>query len=173
MTTPHLAVPVGPADHAQGPADARVTLLVYGDYECPFTRRARTVVRAVQERATTPFRYVFRNFPLKQHPHAFRAAEAAEAAAVQGKFWEMHHLLFDNPSALEDEHLAGYGTKLALDESTFTRALARNTYAPHIRADQESGLLSGVRGTPTFFVNGVFHADLEDDPERLLAALQA
>ena len=153
---------MGPDDHAQGPPRAPVTLVVYGDYECPFTRRARTVVRAAQQRAGDRLRYVFRNFPLAKHPHAFRAAEAAEAAAAQGRFWEMHELLFRTQWALEDDDLAGYAAQLGLDLDRFRDDLTRHAHAPRIRADLESGQRSGVRGTPTFFVNGTLHVDLDD-----------
>jgi protein-disulfide isomerase len=168
-----LAVPVGAQDHTEGPSAASVTLVMYGDYECPFTRRARTVIRAVRRQRPDAFRYVFRNFPLQdKHPHAFRAAEAAEAAAAQGKFWEMYHQLFDTPWALEDPDLTAYAAQLGLDTDRFSQDMAAHTHAGRIRADLESGTRSGVQGTPTFFVNGVYHTDLEDDPQNLIAALE-
>jgi protein-disulfide isomerase len=168
---PALADPVGPDDHAQGPPHAPVTLVVYGDYECPFTRRARTVVRAAQQRAGDRLRYVFRNLPLAKHPHAFRAAEAAEAAAAQGKFWEMYELLFRTQWALEEDDVVGYATLLGLNLDRFRDDLARHAHAPRIRTDLESGQRSGVRGTPTFFVNGTRYEDLEDSLDALLGVI--
>ena len=167
-----LAVPVGADDHAQGPPGAPVTLVVYGDFECPFTRRARTVIRAVQQQRGDTFRYVFRNFPLEDsHPHAFRAAEAAEAAGAQGRYWEMHHHLFDNATALEDADLFGHAAALHLDVERFRGDMAGHAHAARIRADVDGGIRGGVRGTPTFFVNGVYYTDLEDDPQLLRDAL--
>ena len=167
-----LAVVVGPDDHAQGPAGAPVTLVVYGNFECPFSRRARTVIRAVQQQRSDTFRYVFRNFPLEDsHPHAFRAAEAAEAAGAHGKYWETHHELFDNPAALEDADLFGYAAALGLDGERFRGDMAGHTHAARIRADVDGGVRSGVPGTPTFFVDGVYYTDLEGDPQLLRDAL--
>jgi protein-disulfide isomerase len=171
VQAPALAVPVGPDDHAQGPARAAVTLVMYGDYECPYTRRARTIVRAARQRAGDRVRYVFRNFPLAKHPHAFRAAEAAEAAAAQGKFWEMYELLFRTPWALEDADLARYAAQLGLDQARFHDDLARHVHAPRIPADLDSGRRSGVRSTPTFFVNGTRYDDLDDSVDSLLDAI--
>ena len=168
---PALAAPVGPQDHVLGPAAAPVTLVMYGDYECPYTRRARTTIRAAQQRSGDRLRYAFRNFPLAQHPHAFRAAESAEAAAAQGKFWEMYELLFRTPWALEDDDLVGYATQVGLDVVRFRADLAGHTHAARIRADVGSGKRSGVSGTPTFFVNGALHEDLEDSVEKMLAAI--
>ena len=133
-----------------------MTLVVYGDYECPFTRLARTVVRAAQQRAGDRLRYVF------------RAAEAAEAAAAQGQFWEMYERLFRTQWALEDGDLAGYAARLGLDLDRFRDDLTRHAHAPRVRADLESGRRSGVRGTPTFFMNGTLHADLDDSVDGLL-----
>jgi protein-disulfide isomerase len=167
-----LAIPVGPGDHTQGPAGSPVTLVLYGDFECPFSRKARTVIRAVRSRRGDSFRYVFRNFPLEdQHPHAFRAAEAAEAAGAQGKYWEMHHLLYDTPWALEDDDLEHYAARIGLDLERFRRDMAEHTHTPRIRADMDGGVRSGVHGTPTYVVNGVSYVDLEDDPQWLIDAL--
>ena len=169
---PTLAVPVGSSDHAQGPADAPVTLVVYGDFECPFSRKARTVIRAVRSRRGDSFRYVFRNFPLEdKHPHAFRSSEAAEAAGAQGGYWEMHHALFDAPWALEERDLERYAARLGMDMERFRRDMAEHAHAPRIRADMDGGVRSGVHGTPTYFVNGISYVNLEDDPQRLDDAL--
>lgn len=150
-----LAEPVSQNDHVQGPADAPVTLLEYGDYQCPYCGQADQAVKAVQQRLGGNLRYAFRNFPLTQvHPYAYGAALAAEAAGAQGKFWEMHDLLYANQNALDEESLLRYAQQLGLDMQRFQHALRTDEYAGKIRSDMESGLRSGVQGTPTFFVNG-------------------
>ena len=151
-----LSRPVGPADHAQGPPDAPVTLVEYGDFECPHCGRAYPIVKAVQGRMGDRLRFVYRHFPLTQaHPHAQHAAEMAEAAAEGAKFWEMHDALFENQFALEDEDLLTYAAELSLDETRAAAALAEHTFAERVRRDFMSGVRSGVNGTPTFFINGV------------------
>jgi protein-disulfide isomerase len=166
-----LAVPVSKRDHIRGPFNAPATLLEYGDYECPFCAEAHFVVQAVQAALGDQMRFVFRNFPLTNvHPHAERAAEAAEAAGAQGKFWEMHDILFENQSALEDEDLAGYAAALELDVPRFIKELMAGVYAPRVREDFRSGVRSGVNGTPSFFIND-FRYDGPRDPEALAAAL--
>jgi protein-disulfide isomerase len=169
---PQLAAPIGDRDHVQGPAGAPVTLVMYGDYECPYTRHARTVIRAALRRTGDRVRYVFRNFPMEKHPHAFRAAEAAEAAAAQGKFWPMYDLLFDNQWALEDDNLAAYADRLGLDTAQFARDLSEHAHAGRIREDVESGRRSGVTGTPALFVDGACYPDLEDDLDQMVAVLE-
>jgi protein-disulfide isomerase len=150
-----LSLPVGPRDHAQGPDSAPVTLVEYGDYQCPHCGRAYPIVKAVQERLGARLRFVFRNFPLRTiHPHAEHAAEAAEAAAPHGRFWEMHDALFEHQSALDDEHLGRYAEALGLDRARFDRELRDGTYARRVREDFTSGVRSGVNGTPSFFING-------------------
>ncbi len=168
-----LTLPVGERDHIQGPATAPVTLVEYGDYECPHCGRAYPIVKHVQQRLDNRLRFVFRNFPLAEsHPHAEHAAEAAEAAAAQGHFWEMHDALFENQRALGDEHLVRYAAAHGLDRERFTGDMSEHTYAPRVREDFMSGVRSGVNGTPTFFINGVRYDD-SWDAETLLAALQA
>ena len=150
-----LIPPVGPADHAAGPDGAPVTLVEYGDYECPHCGMAYPILKGVQRRLGKQLRFVFRNFPLKEaHPHAYHAAEAAEAAAVQGAFWQMHDVIFEHQHALEDEDLVSYARALGLDADRVARELADGTHTPRVRADFRSGVRSGVNGTPTFFVNG-------------------
>lgn len=169
-TVARLTLPVGPRDHARGPATAPVTLVEYGDYECPHCGRAYPIVKAVQERMGPRLRFVFRNFPLREaHPNAQRAAEAAEAAGAQGKFWEMHDRLFERQFALDEDYLIEYAGDLGLDVERFRRELAARTYEPRVREDFRSGVLSGVNGTPTFFVNGVRH-DGAWDVDALVAA---
>ena len=168
-----LSLPVSDRDHAQGAADAVVTLVEYGDYECPHCGRAYPIVKEVQRRLGPQLRFVFRNFPLGEiHPHAQHAAEAAEAAAAQGRFWEMHDALFEHQGALDDRHLVQYATALALDDERLQRDLASHAYADRVREDFISGVRSGVNGTPTFFINGVRHDDAWD-VESLVEALQA
>ena len=168
-----LSVPVGEHDHVRGPAEASITLVEYGDFECPFCGMAYPVVRELGRRLGDRLRVVFRHFPLRdQHPHAQHAAEAAEAAAAQGKFWEMHDRLFEHQQALDDGLLIRYAADLGLDTARFRRDLAKHRYREQVQEDVLSGLHSGVRGTPTFFVNGVRHEgrwELED----LLAAIAA
>jgi protein-disulfide isomerase len=158
MKTPtaKLTPPVSERDHIQGSAHAPVTLVEYGDYECPFCGEAYLVVKALQKHFKHQLRLVFRNFPLSQaHPHAAHAAQAAEAAGAQGKFWEMHDQLYENQQALEDEDLAGYAEDLGLDLALFLRQMADPHIAARVREDFLGGVRSGVNGTPTFFINGV------------------
>ena len=167
-----LTLPVGARDHAQGPADAPVTLVEYGDYECPHCGRAYPILKAVQRRLGGRLRFVFRNFPLTQnHPHAQHAAEAAEAAGAQGAFWEMHDRLFERQFALADRDLREYAQDLGLDAARLGRELAAHQYAARVREDFRSGVVSGVNGTPTFYLNGARY-DGAWDLETLLAALE-
>ena len=168
-----LSSPVTGRDHAQGPPDAAVTLVEYGDYECPHCGRAYPIVKEIQKRLGSRLRFVFRNFPLKEiHPHAEHAAEAAEAAAVQGKFWEMHDTIFEHQRALDDRHLVEFAVELALDEARLQRELASHMHAARVREDFLSGIRSGVNGTPTFFINGIRH-DAAWDADTLEQALRA
>ena len=169
----YLAVPVSERDHRQGPATAVVTLVQYGDYECPYTRQATTVVRAIQQQLGDQLRFVFRNFPLTEiHPHALHAAFAAEAAAAQGKFWQMHDAIFHHQHTLEDSDLEQFAEAVGLDMQQFARDMAERPYISRIEEDLQSGIRSGVRGTPTFFINGVLYPGSWEQ-EALLAALQA
>jgi protein-disulfide isomerase len=167
-----LAVSVEESDHIQGPATAPVTLVEYGDYECPSCGQAYLIVKKLQRQLGRQLRFVFRNFPLATaHPHAERAAEAAEAAASQGQFWAMHDSLFENQNALDDEFLVQYAVALGLDESRFGSELAGHVHAARVREDFMGGVRSGVNGTPTFFINGVRH-DGPFDLGALLAAIE-
>ena len=167
-----LKPPVGANDHVQGSAKAPVTLVEYGDYECPYCGEAYSVVKELQKRLGDQMRFVFRNFPLAQaHPHAEHAAEAAEAAAAQGKFWEMHDMLYENQDALEDEDLVRYARALHLDVPRFVKEMEAGTYTERVREDFRSGVRSGVNGTPTFFINGARH-DGAYDLASLLAAIE-
>jgi len=171
--SPPLAVPVGADDHALGPADAPLTLVEYADYECPDSRRAYPIVKALLRRFGPRLRFVFRNFPLSQvHGQAEHAAEVAEAAAAQGKYWEMHDRLFERQFALDDVYLIEYAGDLGLDAARVERELEGRVHQPRVRADFRSGLQSGVKGTPTFFVNGVRFRGPWDE-ELLARALEA
>jgi protein-disulfide isomerase len=168
-----LTVPVAEdRDHIQGPAEAPVTLVEYGDYQCPYCGAAYPIIKEVQARMDESLRFVFRNFPIStSHPHAEQAAEAAEAAAAQDRFWEMHDLLYENQSRLGEENLRGYAEELELDVPTFNRELAEHVHAERVREDFMSGVRSGVNGTPTFYVNGARH-DGSYEIETLLAVLE-
>jgi protein-disulfide isomerase len=168
-----LTMPVAEdRDHIQGPADAAVTLVQYGDYECPYRGEAYPIIKEVQARLGDSLRFVFRNFPITtSHPHAERAAEAAEAAAAQGKFWEMHDLLYENQRRLRDEDLHTYAERLGLDVELFDKEMADHAHAERVREDFMSGVRSGVNGTPTFYINGVRHDD-SYEAEVLLDALE-
>ena len=170
---PALVLPVGPRDHAQGPATAPVTLVEYGDYECPYCGRAYPIVKSVQKRLGNRLRFVFRNFPLTEvHPNADLAAEAAEAAAEQGRFWEMHDAIFEHQDALAPADLIAYATGIGIDPAKLGAALESHAQAARVREDFMSGVRSGVNGTPTFFVNGARY-DGPWDYSDLLAALEA
>lgn len=167
-----LAVPVNAQDHIQGPDTAPVTLVEYADYECSYCGQAYPVVKEVQRRLGDQLRFVFRNFPLTQsHPHALQAAEAAEAAAAQGKFWEMHDQLFEHQDTLDDAHLRRYAAAIGLDEDRFDRDMAQHRYRGKIEEDMQSGMASNVPGTPTFFINGVMYQG-SPDPESMVQALR-
>lgn len=168
-----LTPPVSGRDHVQGPANAPITLVEYGDFECPYCGQAFYVVKQLQQRLGNQMRYVFRNFPLVQiHPYAEQAAEAAEAAGEQGKYWQMFDMLFEHQDALDTESLVQYATNLGLDVQKFEHALEKHTFLPRIREDIESGERSGVEGTPTFFINGVKYNGSFELPY-LLAAIEA
>jgi protein-disulfide isomerase len=172
-----LAPDVGPDDHAQGPADAPVTLVEYGDYECPHCARAHRIVPIVQRELGDSLRFVFRNFPLQQaHPHAQRAAEAAESVAAnagEASFWKMHHLIFDNQHALTMENLVDYSAIVEADPIVVADDLSSGKMVPRVRRDFKSGVRSGVNGTPTFFVNGRRYDGDWTDPESFIADLQS
>ncbi len=168
-----LSMPVTEGrDHIQGPTEATVTLVEYGDYECPYCGAAYPIIKEVQSRMGERLRFVFRNFPITtSHPHAEQAAETAEAAASQGRFWQMHDLLYENQRRLRDPDLRDYAERLVLDVERFDRELAEHVHAARVREDFMSGVRSGVNGTPTFYINGARHDD-SYDVETMLAALE-
>ena len=154
--TVKLTLPVGQRDHIQGLDTAPVTLVEYGDYECPYCGDAYPTIKQVQKNLGNKLRFIFRNFPITQiHPHAQHAAEAAEAAVAQNKFWEMHDYLYEHQQALDDNHLEKYASRLGLDTTQFNHDMASHAYAQRVREDFLSGVRSGVNGTPTFYINGI------------------
>jgi protein-disulfide isomerase len=156
----------------QGPASAPITLVEYADFQCPYCGQAYSVVKELQQRLGDRVRSVFRNFPLRDtHPAAEGAAEAVEAAGAQGKFWEMHDTLFEHQNALDMTHLRRYGSELGLDMEQFDRDLSQHTYRGEVPEELESGIRSGVEGTPTFFINGRLYTD-SYDPDSLLGVLE-
>jgi protein-disulfide isomerase len=167
-----LAVAVGEQDHTRGPADAPVTLVEYGDFECPFCGRAYPAVERLL--SDYPVRFVFRHFPRPEHPHARHAAEAAAAAAEQGEaaFWRMFHTLFQHQDALDDQSLVAYAAQNGLDVEKFRADLASHAIAERVQHDLQSGVHSGAHGTPTFFINGRKHEG-PDTFEDLRASIQA
>ncbi|HEY0396976.1 MAG TPA: DsbA family protein [Acidimicrobiia bacterium] len=168
-----LALPINPGrDHIRGTVDAPISLLEYGDYECPFCGVAYPVVEAVREEMGDALRFVYRHFPLTTvHPHAWMAAEASEAAGAQRRFWPMHDLLFEDQEHLAVPDLVTRARALGLDEDRFEEELAAHVHAGRVQEDFVSGVRSGVPGTPTFFVNGVRYEG-PTDVDSLLAAVQ-
>lgn len=153
-----LKIAVNDEDHIQGNPAAPCTLVEYGDYECPHCRIAHPLVKRLEHHFGDRLRFVFRNFPLTQiHPFAQPAAEAAEFAATQGKFWEMQDLLFKEQDRLGDELFPELATTLGLDSAALQQALANGTFTNRVRTDFTGGVRSGVNGTPTFFINGQRH----------------
>jgi protein-disulfide isomerase len=168
-----LLLPIQPDDHAQGPPDAKYTLVEYGDYECPDCGHLFFTIRHLRVQLGDELRLVFRHYPRSGvHPHAQQAAEAAEAAGAQGRFWEMHDLLFANESALATKDLYGYAEQLSLDMQRFRDELKHRTYENYVREDFRRGVANGVYGTPALFINGIRdNGALEQDS--LLAQLNA
>jgi protein-disulfide isomerase len=168
-----LTQPVSADDHAEGTADAPLTLVEYGDYQCPYCGAAYPVVKRLQKTLGKQLRFVFRNFPLTQaHPYALIAAEAAEAAALQGKFWEMHDLLFEQQALLKPDIIPLWAERIGLDLEKFGNDIKQGVGKKRIQEDRQSGIRSGVNGTPTFFVNGSRY-DGSPDYDSLLAALES
>jgi protein-disulfide isomerase len=167
-----LAVPVTANDHTEGPATAPVTLVEYGDYQCPSCGDAFPLIKKLQKHFGEKLRFVFRNFPLEMHPYAEHAAETAEFAAAHDKFWEMHDLLFKHQANLADGSLLKLAGQLKLSDADLTGALEKGTYAARVKHDLDGGLRSGVSGTPMFYLNGVLYDD-EYDYDTLRSAIEA
>jgi protein-disulfide isomerase len=168
-----LAVPVGAADHSLGASHAPVTVVEYGDFECPNCKQAAPAVRLLLKRFAGRVRFVYRHFPLEEvHPHALHAALAAEAAGEQSKFWPMHDLLFENQSHLKLPQLRRYAEQLELEMPRYDGEMADERYLQRVREHIDSGERSGVRGTPGFFVNGAIQ-DVSFGMQRLFDAVEA
>ena len=151
-----LVGPITPVDHQLGPDHAPVTVVEYADFECPTCKQAAPAMKLLLKHFPGQVRVVFRHYPIEDvHPHALAAAEASEVAGAQGKFWEMHDLLFDNQSHLKNSHLHGYAEQLQLDMARYTAEMDDEIYRQRIREHIDGGRRSGVRGTPGIFVNGV------------------
>jgi protein-disulfide isomerase len=169
-----LVPPVSDADHSQGSSTAVVTLVEYGDFECSYCGMAYPIIKSIQQQMGDDLRFVFREFPLTEvHPHAQHAAEAAEAAAQSGKFWEMHDILYEHQSRLADDDLLRYAADAGLDPDEVARALEDGTCVDAVRDQFMSGVRSGVNGTPTFFVNGKRYDGLWNNEAVFLQALTA
>ena len=150
-----LSSPVAERDHVAGPAEARVTLVEYGDFECPHCGALHPIVQAARKAFGGNLRFVFRHFPLRSsHPHALAAAKAAEAAGEQGRFWEMHDRLYRHQAALTDADLEGHARAVGLDLERFRRSVGEREHEVRIREDLASAAESGARGTPSLFING-------------------
>jgi protein-disulfide isomerase len=151
----NLSVPVGKSDHAQGPENAPVTLVEYGDYQCPYCADMNPMIKAIAKAMGSQLRFVFRHMPLlEMHPYSQHAAEAAEAAGAQGKFWEMHDAILQQQSELGSDLLHQLAIKIKLDLEQFSEDLEKRRYRPRVKRDFMGGMRSGVAGTPTFFING-------------------
>ena len=176
MSQGMLTPPVGPEDHAHGPANAPITLVEYGDYECPHCGRAYLILQQVLRELGDEVRFVFRNFPLSEaHPHAQAAAEAAESVAVYGgedAFWVMHDLIYENQDALQQDDLIEYAAAADVNSRDVANDLATGAMTERVRRDFRSGVRSGVNGTPTFFVNGRRFEQDWTDPDAFASALR-
>ena len=158
MDVTKLKFPVGKKDFISGSEKAKITLVEYGDYQCPYCGQAYPIVKKIQEKLGDDLRFVFRNFPLAEmHPYAMNAAEAALSSGEQGKFWQMHDSLYEHQNALDEKYLVKYAEELGLDTSKFKNDLRNQTFSSRIEEDFLSGVRSGVNGTPTFFINGIRH----------------
>jgi protein-disulfide isomerase len=173
IETAELTLPVSSErDHTFGSDTAPVTLVEYGDYECPYCGRAYPIIKRIHKHLGDNLRFVFRNFPItRSHPHAQHAAEAAEAAGAQNRFWEMHDHLYEHQQNLDDDNLMQYASVLGMDTARFGDELARHVYADHVHEDFMSGIRSGVNGTPTFYINGIRY-DYSWDEKTLLTAIE-
>ena len=158
-----LPQPIDEHDHVAGPFDAPLELVMYGDFQCPYCVAAQSIVRRVRERLDGRLRFVFRHLPLTEvHPDAERAAEAAEAASLQGSFWEMHDALYANGGRFGESDLAALAVRIGLDLERFRAELAAGAYTARVQRDVDAGRAAGVTGTPAFFVNGRLHSDSFD-----------
>src|SRR5262245_22758732 len=160
----NLRIPVNERDHMIGPANAPITLVNYGDYECPDCHRRHREVEKMFDQLVNAVCFVYRHFPLvRVHPRALRAAEASEAAAAQGRFWEMHRHLYTQPDKLDDRHLHRYAREVGLDLARFDSEMAAGTYTDLVLSGYHNGLIYGITGAPTTFINGELYAMTDVD----------
>ena len=153
-----LALPIRAMDHVCGSENALLTIVEYCNYQCPYSAQMHLVFKQIQQQQSLRkyLRFVFRHFPQTDiYPNAQKAAEAAEAATAQGKFWQMHAILFEHQQALDDSHLVEYAAQLNLDLSQFLKDMSEHTFARRVQEDLMSGIRSGVSKTPTFFIDGI------------------
>jgi protein-disulfide isomerase len=168
-----LTPPLSAEDHVDGPERAELELVMYGDFQCPYCTAAYPIVRRIRDKLAGRLLFGFRHFPLRDiHPDAERAAEAAEAAAAEGAFWEMHDRMYESKGALSREDLIGYTAELGLDSDRVAAELDSSAHAPRVQRDVDSGLASGVTGTPSFVTGGRLHTG-SFDAASLTAALEA
>jgi formate-nitrite transporter family protein len=168
-----LTPPLSAEDHVEGPERAELELVMYGDFQCPYCTAAYPILRRIRDQLSSRLMFAFRHFPLREiHPDAERSAEASEAAAAQGAFWEMHDRMYESRGALGREDLIGYAAELGLDADRVATELDSEVHRPRVQRDVDSGLASGVGGTPTFFVNGRLHRG-SFDAASLITALEA
>jgi formate-nitrite transporter family protein len=168
-----LTPPLSAEDHVDGPERAELELVIYGDFQCPYCTAAYPILRRIRDQLSSRLMFAFRHFPLREiHPDAERSAEASEAAAAQGAFWEMHDRMYESRGALAREDLIGYAAELGLDADRVATELDSEIHRPRVQRDVDSGLASGVTGTPTFFVNGRLHRG-SFDAASLITALEA
>ncbi|HKH23283.1 MAG TPA: thioredoxin domain-containing protein [Solirubrobacterales bacterium] len=168
-----LTPPLSAEDHVDGPDRAELELVMYGDFQCPYCTAAYPIVRRVRDQLAGRLLFAFRHFPLRDvHPDAERAAQAAEAAAAQGAFWQMHDKMYESRGALSREDLISHAREVGLDADRVSSELDSELHAPRVQRDLDSGLASGVRGTPTFFAGGRVHRG-SFDASSLITALEA
>jgi formate-nitrite transporter family protein len=168
-----LTPPLSAEDHVDGPDRAELELVMYGDFQCPYCTAAYPIVERVRDQLGPRLLFAFRHFPLHDiHPLAQRAAEASEAAASQGAFWEMHDRMYESRGALDRADLISYAAELGLDAGRVADELDSEVHAPRVQRDLDSGVASGVTGTPAFFVGGRLHRG-SFDRSSLIAALEA
>lgn len=168
-----LAVPLNQTDHIRGSESAQVTVIEYGDFECPTCGQAYHAVKILLDLFGDRLRFAFRHFPLREaHPHAELAAEAAETAGAQDKFWSMHDLLFENQLHLKEKNLRQYAEKVELDLVRYDYEMSDHVYLQRVQEHIESGTTSKIRSTPAFFINGVLH-DVSFGFEELQRAIEA
>jgi formate-nitrite transporter family protein len=167
-----LTPPLSAEDHVDGPERAELELVMFGDFQCPYCTAAYPILRRIRDQMAGRLLFAFRHFPLREiHPDAERAAQAAETAAAQGAFWQMHDRMYESGGALSREDLVGYAGELGLDADRFTSELDSGEHAARVQRDVDSGMASGVMGTPSFFVGGRLYGG-SFDAQSLTAALE-